>query len=96
MVVISAVLKVKAGKEETLVEEMKALAKAVKENEPDTLDYVLHRSQKDPLTFMIYEKYKSGQAVQAHMTSAHFQAAAKKFPELLDGGMAIEMYDVIE
>ena len=96
MMVVTAILKAKAGKEEELIGEMKSLVKAVKENEPGALDYTFHRSQKDPSAFMIYEKYKDGEAFQAHATAPHFQEAAKKLPNLLDGGMAIEMYAVVE
>jgi quinol monooxygenase YgiN len=74
---------------------MKVLAKAVKEKEPGALEYVFHRSQKNPAMFMVYEKYKSGEAVQAHMTAPHFQEAAKKLTHLLEGGMNIDTYIVI-
>ena len=95
MIVIVAILRAKAGKEEQLVENMRALVRSVREKEPGNLDYVFHRSQKDPAVFMVYEKYKSGEAVQAHMAAPHFQEAAKKFPQLLEGGINIEMYNVI-
>ena len=95
MIVIVATMKAKAGKENELMENVKGLTKAVREKEPGNLEYVFHRSQKDPSVFMFYEKYQSGDAVRAHMTAPHFQDAAKKLPQLLDGGMSIETYEVL-
>lgn len=95
MVVITAILKAKEGKADDLIAGMMGLTEAVKANEPGCLEYVLHRSQKDPLVFMVYEKYKDGEAVTAHMKAPHFQEAAKGFPEILAGGMTVEMYEVV-
>jgi quinol monooxygenase YgiN len=96
MIVITAALKAKPGKDGELVSVMKELTAAVKANEKDTLDYTLHRSQKDPLLFLVYEKYRSPEAMKAHMASPHFQAAAKKLAGILDGGLGVEMYEVVE
>ena len=96
MIVIVATLKAKAGKEEGIIRNMNALVKAVRINEPGNMEYVFHRSLKTPAVFMVYEKYKSGEAVQSHMSAKHFQDAARKFPETLDGAMTIETYSVIE
>ena len=96
MTVIMATLKAKAGKEDELMLIVKGLAKAVREKEPGNLEYVFHRSLKDPSMFMFYEKYQSGEALQAHMKAPHFQEAAKKLPPLLEGGINIEMYNVVD
>ena len=96
MVVIMATMKAKAGKEDELISVMKELVSAVRANEKDTLDYAFHRSQKDPALFMVYEKYKTQDAVQAHMAAPHFQAAAKKLSDLLEGQLMIEAYEVME
>ena len=96
MIVIAANLKAKPGKENELIEVMKKLAAAVRSREPDTLDYVLLRSQKDPLQFLVYEKYRSGDAMKAHLTSPHFQDASKKLALILDGGLKAESYNVVE
>ena len=95
MIVITAVLTAKAGKEDELIEAMKGLVKKVRENEPGAIEYAFHRSQKDPSVFMVYERYQDGDAVKAHMTAPHFQAAAAKFGDLLDGGMGLETYQMI-
>lgn len=96
MIVITAVMRAKKGKEDELIAAMKDLVAAVKKNEPGALDYTFHRARNDASLFMVYEKYKNGEAMKAHMGSAHFQGAAKKFGELLEGGLGIETYEVIE
>jgi len=96
MVVIVATLKAKSGKENELIAVMTDLAKSVRSKEPGTLEYTFHRSQKDAAVFMVYEKYKDGEAVKAHMASPHFQDAGKKMGGLLEGGLGIETYAVIE
>ncbi len=95
MIVISANLVAKSGKEDELISVMKELVEAVKQNEEGALEYTFHRSKKDPSLFMVYEKYKDGDAFQAHAGSAHFQAAAGKLKDLLEGGLGIEAYEVI-
>lgn len=95
MMVVVATMKAKAGKENELIESMTKLVKAVKEKEPGALEYAFHRSHKDPAVFMVYERYESGEAFQAHMKAAHFIETAKKLPELLDGATAIDTYSVV-
>ena len=96
MIVICAHLKAKPGKENELIEVMKDLTAAVRSSEPGTIDYVLLRSQKDPVQFMVYEKYRSGEAMKAHLMTSHFQAAAKKLAPILEGGLKAESYNVVE
>ena len=96
MIVIVATMKAKSGKEDELISLMKELVKAVRENEPGALDYTFHRSHKDASSFLVHERYKDGEAMQAHMAAPHFQEAAGKMGELLEGGLGIETFDVIE
>ncbi|OGP58333.1 MAG: hypothetical protein A2V67_03990 [Deltaproteobacteria bacterium RBG_13_61_14] len=96
MIVLAATLKAKAGKEDELIAAMKKLVAAVRQNEPGALDYTLHRSKKDPATFLVYEKYRDDAAMKAHMGSVHFQEASKKFGELLAGPPGLEMFEVVE
>ena len=96
MVVVIATLKAKSGKEDELIAAMTDLVKSVRENEPGTLDYTFHRSKKDASTFMVYEKYKDDEAIQAHMAAPHFREAGKKMAGLLGGAPVIDTYEVIE
>jgi quinol monooxygenase YgiN len=95
MIVITAAIRAKEGKEDELIALMKELVAEVRKNEPGNLAYSLLRSRRDKNLFMVYEKYASGEAMQAHMTSAHFQAASKKMGGVVDGGLGIETYEVV-
>jgi autoinducer 2-degrading protein len=95
MIVITAAMRAKQGKEDELIAAMKELAAAVRKNEPGALDYTFHRAQRDRSLFMVYEKYQDSEAMKAHMGSAHFQNAAKLFGSLLEGGLGIETYEVL-
>jgi len=96
MVVICATIRAASGKDDELIAMMKDLAAKVLENEEGALDYRFHRSQKDPSMFMVYERYASPEAMQAHMSSPHFQEASKKFGGLVEGGLGLEVYEVVE
>ena len=95
MIVVCATMRAKTGKEDELVDNMRKLAAEVREKEKGALDYTFHRSSKDPGLFMVYEKYESGEAMREHISSGHFQEAAKKLPELLEGGLTLETYEVV-
>lgn len=95
MIAVTATFKTKQGREEEFIAEMKQLAKSVKDNEPGAIDYTIHRSQKSQSVFLIYEKYESDGALKAHMAAPHFQNAAKKLPELLDGPMQLDVYEIV-
>jgi len=95
MVVITATMRAKEGKEDELIGLMKDLVEKVKQNEPGALEYSFHQSKRDPNLFMVYEKYKDGEAMQAHMSSSHFQEAGKKLSEVVEGGLGLEAYEVV-
>jgi len=96
MIALVATMTARAGKEEELTAAMKTLVTEVRAKEEGTLEYVLHQAQENPAVLMVYEKYKNGDALNAHMVTPHFQAAAGKMAELLEGGLEIKSYDVIE
>jgi len=96
MIALVATMTARKGKEEELLAAMKGLVAEVRAKEEGTLEYVLHRAQGDPATLMVYEKYRDADAMNLHMVTPHFQAAAGKLAELLEGGLGVKSYDVIE
>lgn len=89
--IVVAKLKAKKGAEE----EMEAILRKAVQNvasEEGTLTYTLHRSQKDPGTFMFYEKYKDADALNTHSTTPHFKAMFGALKDLVDSPAEIEMY----
>lgn len=95
MIVLSAVLKAKAGKEKEMEDALKAMIPSV-QNEEDALEYTLHVSQSDPSKFFYYEKYTSKEALDFHNSTPHFKELFSKLPELLGAEPEIEFYDVVD
>jgi quinol monooxygenase YgiN len=83
-----------AGQEEAFVAAFKApLAETVKE--PGNIAYVLGRSRTNPSEFLLYERWKSADALDLHLGLPYLVKLAEAFPELLDGDPQIEFFDPI-
>ena len=73
MITINAILKAKTGKEEALYQELtKVITPSQQEN--GCVAYTLHRSLDDEAVFVFYETWEDNSALQAHITSPHYQA----------------------
>ena len=94
MIVISAVLKAKPGKEAELETLLKSLFSKVKQEE-GVVEYVLHRSQESAGKFFFYEKYKDQHAVDFHMSTLYLQEAFSKYADLLSDKPEVEFYEDI-
>ena len=92
--IIVASLKAKNGKEEEMGKVLREMVGKV-EKEEGTLIYTLHRSQKDPTQFMLYERYKDKDALDLHSSTPYFKEMLSVMGPLLDGAPGIEMYDEI-
>ena len=90
---IVAKIKVAAGKNAEFEAVFAELASATRKNEPGNNFYALHKSKTDPQTYVVLENYKDQAAVDAHMSSPHFQAGFKKMGALMAGAPDIEMLD---
>jgi quinol monooxygenase YgiN len=80
---IVAKLKVAPGKNAEFEEIFSELARATRKGEPGNNFYALHKSKTDPQTYVVLENYKDQAAVDAHMSSPHFQAGFKKWAPAL-------------
>ena len=67
----------------------------VREKEPSTLRYTLHRGVGDPTQLLMYEQYADQAAVDTHGTSERIQRLFGTLGPLLDGQPSIEMYQEI-
>ena len=92
--IVVAKLKALGGEEKKLEQALKEIIPLVAD-EAGTLIYTLHRSKKDPNTFLIYEKYKDGQALKAHSQTPYFKELGAKIKDLLDGPMQVDLYDEV-
>ena len=84
-VAIVAKIKAKAGSEAQVEAAFKEMIKQVRANEPNTLQYILHKSVQDPTTFIFYELYTDQAAVDSHGKTAHMKELGGKIGPHLDG-----------
>jgi quinol monooxygenase YgiN len=88
---MTVTLKVKAGKEKEFEEACRPCLAATRK-EPGCVAYELNRDPDDPTTYVMYEKFKSVAALDAHIKMAHTQALLKAVPALTDGEPKIKVY----
>ena len=94
MIVVTAVLQAKEGKEKEMEEVLKGIFPHV-QSEEGTLKYILHRSQSNPGRFLFYEKYKDQDAFAAHGATPYLAELFAKVGPLMEGEPSLEMYEEI-
>jgi len=85
--------KVKPG-EAKAFEEAFAPCLAATRKEPGCIVYFLNKDVDDANTFVVYERFKSVAALEAHAKSAHVGEVLKKITPLLDGDPAVKVYNL--
>ena len=93
MLVLLAQLKVQAGKADEARAAFRDLGRSVKANEPGTLEYNFFQRKDDPLTFLVFERYRDEAAFQAH--GANLKQHAGVFASLVDGAPSITFLDEV-
>ena len=81
------------GKEHELREVLRGLLKPTS-SEPGCRRYDMYASEQQGRFFAI-ETWNSRQALDEHMQTAHFKAAAVRFAELLQGTLAVDILEDI-
>jgi quinol monooxygenase YgiN len=94
MIVFTATLKAKPGKENELEEALIHMLEQV-QHEEGTLDYKLYRVKDDSRAFTVYEKYKDQAALDHHDSTPHMRELIAKFPALLDEEIEVHFYDEV-
>jgi quinol monooxygenase YgiN len=84
-ITVIAKLKVQPGKDTEFEVAAKQMIATVKESEPGTLSYVLHKNTKDATEFVYYEVYQDQAALDAHGKTDHMKAFGGKIGGLLAG-----------
>ncbi|PWN27401.1 hypothetical protein BDZ90DRAFT_232380 [Jaminaea rosea] len=75
----------KAGKEDEVASHLaKIQAKANSDDEPDTTVYRVSKSVQGPVTFIVYEEYKTKAGMKHHTEQEEFKAFFAKAGELLE------------
>ena len=92
MIVVSAVLEARAGKEKDMESALRDFMPKV-QSEEGTIAYILHRSKGNPVKFMIYEKYVDETALAYHGSTEYFKDLFDKVGPILAGAPSIEIYE---
>lgn len=85
---VIASLKAKKDKIDLIKAELLKLHKATHANDEGCIQYDLHLDNENPAHFLVFEIWESGELLQKHAQSNHFQA----FMAAIDG--AVEQFDV--
>jgi quinol monooxygenase YgiN len=94
MLVFTATLKAKSGKEKELEEVLIDMVSKV-QNEEGALVYILHRARDDAGQFTFYEKYKDQEALDFHDSTPHMKELLAKLEVLLAEEIKFNHYEEI-
>jgi len=95
MLTVIAKLKVKPDQTAAFETQANKMIAAVRENEPGTLAYIVHRSTADPTVYVFYEVYRDQAAFAVHGGSPAMQAFMGGMRGVIDGHPEIEMFEAI-
>jgi len=92
LVILTAKLTVKAGKEQEFETTMKGVVPKVRQ-EPGNRAYIMCRSKENPRVFLFYEEYVDQAAIAAHRQ--HLKELGVDLIAFLDGAPVLEFYDKV-
>ena len=90
MITVIARFRIKEGKEEPAIEQLRSMTQAVEQNEPGAVAYLCHRSADDPMEVVFYEIYADEEASKAHRKTEHMKQMNAVFTDLFDPPVKIE------
>jgi quinol monooxygenase YgiN len=94
MIIFTAALKAKPGKEKELEEALIQMVENV-QNEEGALVYIMHRVKDQSGQFTFYEKYKDQAAMDLHDSTPHMNELRGKLAYLLDEEIKLNFYEEI-
>ncbi len=94
MLGLIANIPVKEDKVEEAIDMFRALMVNVAQEE-GTLSYTLNRSNKDPNTLVVMERYKDKASLDFHSSTPHFKEFSSKLPAILAGKPEINVLEEI-
>ncbi len=92
MLGLIANIPVQEGKVEEAIEMFRVLMVKVAEEE-GTLSYTLNRSNKDPNTLVVMERYRDKAALDLHSETPHFKEFSSRLPAILAGKPVINVLE---
>ena len=90
MITITAIIRVRKGKEQTMSKALLEVADNVRKNEPGTVDFFVSQDNDNPCVFTTYERFVDSAAMDTHNNSevvARFFGVAKP---ILDGDVILK------
>ena len=90
-ITVIAKLKTKSGSEAQFEQAARKMIETVRAQEPGTMQYVLHRSVKDPTEFVYYEVYQDQASLDSHGKTPHMREFGGAIGALLEGRPQIEV-----
>ncbi len=95
MITITALLRAKAGHEDTVQAALLEIAGHVAREEPGTIGYHICRARDDPALFTTYERFTDAAAMDRHNDSAALAHFVEVAGGLLDGEVTIHIGEEI-
>ncbi len=97
MFVLAVKFKATKGKEEALVQLLRKAIAKVRQNEPNTLMYDLHRKIGDPTELFMYERYTDRKALEiTHISAPYIKELLAELPNCLEGDAEVIEYETVE
>ncbi|GAA2253577.1 antibiotic biosynthesis monooxygenase [Streptomyces ruber] len=94
-VVLIARLRARTGREGELKDALAPLVRASR-REDGCITYTPHQGQDDPALFVVHEVWRSEAHLRVHSESSHFGEFVRTSESLLDGGIAVEPFRVLD
>lgn len=94
MIIVIAMMKAKAGKEQAMETALRDILPKVQAEE-GTLSYAVHRVRKEPQKFFIYEKYRDKAALVHHSSAPYFTELFAQLAPLLEGSPTIDICELL-
>lgn len=95
MKTITAIIRTKAGAEETMKKGLLDVAANVEANEPDTVGFFISQDAGDPRVFTTYERFADQAAMDRHNNSPTVAAFFEIAKPILDGEVTLLICDEI-
>jgi quinol monooxygenase YgiN len=92
MITLVAKLKAKPGMEKLLAEECVKMAKEVRANEKECLQYIPYVSIEDPTEIVFVEIYVDMEALEFHRKTPHMKALRQAIGDALAGPTEVQMF----
>ncbi|SMF04204.1 putative quinol monooxygenase [Desulfovibrio gilichinskyi] len=95
MIILTAAIKAKIGKEAELEKILRAMVFKTAQ-ETGSMEYRLHKSTSNQGSFLFYEKYSDQAAFEAHSSSEYCSNLGAQISDLIAEDPILEFYDFID